>query len=870
MGVVYQAEDIRLGRAVALKFIASDFGDRSLDRFRREARLGSWLSHPNICAVYDIGEHDGQSFIVMELLEGQTLFDLLLAGPLPTRQLLEFAIQAVSALDLAHGKGILHRDIKASNLFVTANGVKVLDFGLAKLVLSPGEQLVSLEGQTHSRPTILAADPTAAGLTGTVSYMSPEQASGMPVDHRSDLFSFGVVLYFMATGKLPFRGNTSPLVFTAILAKEPTLPNLENPSLPHGIQEIILKALEKDPVQRYQSAREILVDLQQVQQQVISGTSQSVRPQLPVPRWPPPWLIVAAVACGLLAAALAAYWYTHRTPKKEPFAHITLRRLTDTGGASQVAISPDGRYVVYVDQSSGLPALWIRQVQQEGNLQIIPPEDVVYGGTAYSPDGNSIYFLRRQPNQPGPEEIYQVPALGGRPRLVVANAASAPAFSPDGRRIAFVRNVSVTEQQLVVANSDGTAESVLVARDRAHGELTNVYNGPTPAPAWSPDGRTIALGIKSSHAGLFENVNAEILEVDVATGQTKELQAKDHSIGRLAWLPDSSQMLVAGFDMTTHDLRGQISVFDSVSGSVRRVTADLSNYQLTDLSVTAAGDNLAAVEEEREEHLWMAPQGNFSRAREVTSGTRSWEQGFALLGGSRILAADANFDLGIMNDDGSDAQPFLIDNHPQWAPASCGTGVAFVRFETMDDSELWLAKPDGTRARRLASGRMGNATCTPDGQWLVVNHPDGQFRPSLFKISAGGVPVRLLARRSFPSAVSPDGKLIGVVLSDDGAVPAQHLAVLPIGGGEPRVIAPKIEFANSFLRWTADGRALAYVLTRHGVSNIWIQPLAGGEPTELTHFTSEFISDINWTANGDAWFSRGPVTRNVVLIGDSH
>lgn len=870
MGVVYEAEDIRLGRTVALKFISPDFGDRGLDRFRREARLASWLSHPNICAVYDIGEHEGQSFIVMELLEGQTVFELVQAGPLPARQLLELAIQAASALDLAHSKGVLHRDIKAGNLFVTANGLKVLDFGLAKFVPLPETEPDTHDGLTKSHAVAMGSELTVAGVAGTVSYMSPEQASGLPLDARTDLFSFGVVLYFMATGKLPFRGNTSALVFTALLVKEPTRPEIENPSLPPGLQAIILKALEKDPERRYQSAREMLTDLQQVQQQVISGSSQTLSARLPR-QLRSPWLMVPFALAGLIVAAVAGYWYTHLAPPRQaPFTRITLRRLTDSGGASQVAISPDGRYVVYVEQSSGLPALWIRQVQQESDLQIIPPADVAYDGTAYSPDGNSIYFLRHQADRQGPDEIYQIPALGGRPRLVVSNAASAPAFSPDGQRIAFLRNVSATEQQLMVTNSDGSGATVLVPGDRLQGEFRNVYNGPSPAPAWSPDGKTIALGIKSSHAGLFENVNAAILQVDVATGQTKELVVRNHSIGRLAWLPDSSQMLVAGFDLATHDLRGQISVFDSVTGTVRRVTADLSNYRLTDLSVTATGDNLAAVEEERQEHLWMAPQGDFSRAREITTGSRSWEQGFALLGGGRILAADSNFDLSLMNDDGSDAQPFVIDTHPQWAPTPCGTAVAFVRFAAMDDSQLWLAQKDGTGARRLAAGRMGNPTCTPDGQWVVVNHPDGQFRPSLFKISPAGVPVQLLAQRSFPSAVSPDGKRIGVVLSNPEGAGAQHLAVLPIEGGEPQVIARNIEFDNSFLRWTADGRAMAYVLTRQGVSNIWRQPIAGGEPTQLTHFTSEVISDVHWTGNGDAWFSRGPVSRNVVLIAEAH
>ena len=366
MGVVYKAEDTRLGRSVALKFLPRELAqdEQALQRFRREARAASALNHPNICTIHDIDEHAGQPFIAMELLEGETLKHHLSGKPLKTEQLLDLAIQISDAMDAAHSKGIVHRDIKPANIFVSQRGqAKILDFGLAKLMPEP--RRVKEAAGASDLPTAAISEEhlTSPGLAlGTVAYMSPEQARGEELDARTDLFSFGVVLYEMATGTLPFKGNTSAVIFNAILSQSPTPPLRINPELPAKLEEIISKALEKEREVRYQSTKELLVDLRHLKRDTDSGRQLL---QL-TPEAPPvaahkrsQRLILAAVATivGLLIGVASLYLTFWRA---EPIDSLAVLPLANVGKDPNTEYLSDGITESLINRLSQVPQLRVK------------------------------------------------------------------------------------------------------------------------------------------------------------------------------------------------------------------------------------------------------------------------------------------------------------------------------------------------------------------------------------------------------------------------------------------------------------------------------------------------------------------------------
>jgi len=821
MGVVYKAEDTRLGRAVALKFLPEGLAGetQALERFQREARAASALNHPGICTVYDIDSHEGQWFIAMELLEGQTLRERIGGRPIELSALLDLGIQMADALDAAHTKGVIHRDLKPANVWVTPRGqAKLLDFGLAKLS-HQGAVSDSSEKPTESPPELT----TAGSVVGTVAYMSPEQVRGEALDARTDLFSLGIVLYEMATGRQAFSGTTTGVVFDGILNRDPPPPSESNPAVPARLDEIVSKALEKDRDVRYQTARDLEVDLKRLRRDTTSGrkavttsTAATPTPDLTGPaatvatesargrRRPLLW---AGAGTVVLGAALGWWALKGRVPQA-PATPITITSLTtDGGGKSNPRLSPDGEKVAYewTGPNDDNWDIYVKAVGPGTKPLRITDDSADDLSPTWSPDGRQIAFVRASGDNAA--AIYTVPSLGGQERklvdvagflLIATNLVPKLSWAPDGESLVFGEKASENAPARIVRLSLATLEKQPLTSPPAD-------SAGDREPQLSPDGRLLVFVRSDTRFGSYQDVWVQ----PVRGGEARRLSSGHYeSAWALNWTPDGTEILFANYGSGPG---GRLARVPVAGGAPQPVVGVGENA--TDASVRGSRmvylQNSASVLD-----IWRLPRPGAARSAEKPEKILSESVNMAYSPDGRkiaFLSRQEGLDGVWLSDvDGSHAVPLATAQKglgtPRWSPD--GRRMVFDSLEA-GNLDICVLGADGGTPRWLTRepSEDGTGTWSRDGRWIYF-HSDRSGRFEIWKVSPeGGAAVQVTRSGGYYAVESEDGRSLYYSKSFSSS----GIWRLPLGGGdESEVVRGPVWWVN----WALARRGLYYATSR--------------------------------------------------------
>jgi eukaryotic-like serine/threonine-protein kinase len=863
MGVVYEAEDIHLDRRVALKLLPPNIAEepQTVERFRREARAASAIDHPNICTIYEIGEHEGKPFIAMQLLEGQTLKHRLECGRMKVDELLGMAIQIADGLDAAHAKDIIHRDIKPANILITNRGeAKILDFGLAKLAANKkrlGEPVsVSVMATSDTIEEYLTSPGTAMG---TVAYMSPEQARGEEVDARTDLFSLGAVLYEMATGRNAFPGDTAAVIFDQILNRAPVPPVSLNPELPARLEEIINKALEKDRELRCQTAAELRADLKRLKRDTDSGQSvqgASTHSSGATPavaqhssseekrRWETRRLHPALVAIpiALLIAALAG-WYFLRGPGPKP--ELKQRRLTANpteNPLNSAILSPDGKYLAYSD-GSGVHLKLI----ETGEIQTVRPPDGLEAGAvwmpvAWFPDGTKILANAQQSGSHF--SVWVVSVLGGTAREI-RDEAIGWAVSPDGTQVAFTSGATMYSnagREIWLMGANGEEPRKLFG-GREGDAFTRV--------SWAPNGRRLAYArFDLALTGYEYRVSVESRELQ---GGNPTTIATDVDLRDYYWMPDGRLFLSraesgsSGNDSNLWELN--VNPRTGVpSGKPRRIT-DWAGFSAVNFSSSADGKRLCMLRTSFESHIFVA----------------QFKSTDAALENLRPLTMDQQADMPFAWTPDSKAVIFLSDRN--------GHAGVFKQGLDKDVPETLAIAGEGQVGARVSS----------DGAWLLygvgARESGAAALVKLMRMRLSGGPAENVLEAhglEYFECAKVSSSLCVMAERSRDQTRIVFTAFDPLKGRGEVLQTITVDPAASYrFGLSPSGAQMAVVKARVNEGRIRLLPLRSGVDQEVNVKNWMDLNSLDWSPDGKGFFAtsqspNGPILLYVDLQGNAH
>ncbi len=829
MGEVYRARDTRLQRDVAVKVLPAELSSDAvrLKRFEAEARLVSALNHPNIVTIHEVGQSNSTFFIVMELVNGKTLRELLYAGPLPLRKLLSIAAQVAEGLAKAHSSDIVHRDLKPENVMVTSDGfVKILDFGLAKLTHPDSDR-----EQTEKAATI--SDGTEPGVVmGTVGYMSPEQAAGQRVDLRSDQFSFGSILYEMATGKQAFERATKPETLAAIIREEPEPIEKANPRVPAPLRWIVERCLAKEPSHRYASTQDLAQELKTVRDHLteISETSAAAFAVAPHRR--------IAVLIGVAAILLVLGWVAGRSrrtviPQENPLVGARFTRLTDWDGSEvDAAISADGKFVAFLaDREEGLFDVWVGQVGGTGFVNLTHGRfpglyNARVRNIGFTPDGTQIW-VHVTAKGLDDHKIWLIPTFGGEPHPFLSNAVSV-AWSPDGKR--FVYHEPTNGDPIFLAEASGA------------GVIKRFQDKPGihwHDPAWGSDGRSLffSSGLPPEHMDLWR--------LPVVTGPPERMTKHDARVRYPTPLDARTIVYCANGEEGPGDA---LYALDVDSRITRRITSGLEEY--LSIAADADGMRLVAAVANPDRNLWTVPvtEGVVDEARAtrvplftVRAIRPRWDHD------SLLFLSSKNGSERLFRSRGSDLSELWnpVGGSISGAPAVSPDGAS-ICFPVRRDghAQLDVIAADGTNPRTLGKSLepVDSATWSADSKWIAVSATD-ETGFGLFKVPVnGGAVERLVAGVAQNPVWSPDGRFI--VYSESIGGPMRRLRAVTAAGmpySLPQLtVVWTGDLTGDRYRFLNDSRHLVVLKGPPRKQDFWLVDLETGKERQLTNLKSGY------------------------------